>query len=293
MKMIDRTIRVLIEILCFYQILRGINNFKATENFVYIFTNKQWIRWGSILCLFGYTVGISILWQSHADLALAINFIGTIILPVIIITAWRTSLRKIILTFLLFFLTTGPPIFIFGHWLSMPVVITNLITLVILSLLIEFKVVHKIYDFIMKNKVLLCISCFISSILLLIASLSASSLISQWYNRENALLIMGIGVFSLVAVTIIIAIYVTIKRVEMRIVRDLKGRSYLEFKAKLEKYSIRITETDHLDIFELQSFWFSKQLRAALLQEVDQLNLKVNIIEEKEQMKIHLLKKHI
>jgi len=274
-----RAIVVLIEILCFYQILRGINGFKATENFVYIFTNKQWTRWGSILSLFGYVIGISILWYYYADLASDLHHVGTLLIPIIIVTVWRTGIKKMLFTFLLFFLVTALPMIVLYSWLSLPTVMAQLFCLFFIITLVELKVVYKILHFVVKWPILLY-SWYFAAVLLVFASLFAS-----WHDPRNALF-----VFAVVSLFTFIAIYSVKKYNEKLFINSLKEQTYSEIKAKLERQSVRVIKTEQLDLYELQSFWFSKRLSQTLKQEVKRLGLTVDIIKEGEQIKIHLFK---
>jgi len=274
-----RAIFVLVEILCFYQILRGINGFKATENLFYIFTNRQWIRWGSILLLFGYVIGISILWHYHTDLALNLGFIGFLLIPIIIVTIWRTNIKKIWFSFSFFMLTTAFPMIVFYHWLSFPTVVVSLINLFFVSVLVEFKIVYKVYLFISKRSILLYSLCLVATLWILIAFLS------ERYEPRNAVFVSIVGLLFA-----FITIYSIKKYTEIQFINNLKEQSYPEIKVRLEKKSIRVIETDKIDIYELHSFWFPKQLSYILTQEFERLGLTIDIIKEREQIKIHLFK---
>ena len=273
---------VLTELLCFYQILRGINGFKASENFIYIFTNKQWTRWGSILSLCGYVVGISILWQHHPELALNINALGLVLISIIIVTVWRTSIKKVLFVFLQFFLVSAFPIVTLYHWLSLSAVTTSIITLLLVSVLVESGIISKFYDFIVKRKVLLSIWCLIALLLVFV------TFFTSWYNPGISLFIVAVASF-----IVLITIYLVKKRNEEQFIYILKEQSSSELKAKLAEQSVRVIETDKVNIYELHSFWFSQRLSNALTEEFTRLGLQVDLVKNGDQIKIYLFKHNV
>lgn len=280
--MMIRAIFVFTEILCFYQILRSINGFKATENFAYIFTNKQWIRWGTISLLFGYVIGISILWHYQADLALHLNLIGALLIPVMLVTIWRTTVKKVLFTFLLFFFISSIPA-LFYQWLSLPAIFSVLTLLVFISLLAELDVIHKIYSVIAKRPLLLNVWCFCAVLFALVI------LFASWYVPENAffwLMLIPLCACLFVMVTI----YSVKKYHEKQFIQELQNHSYLEIKAQLEKKANRFLETERLDLYELNSFWFSKTFTQTLEIEFKRLKLATDVNQEGNQIKIHIFK---
>lgn len=274
-----RVVLVLFEILCFYQILRGMNGFKASENFVYILADKQQIRWVNIVILLGYVAGIIVLETIHPELARGLNHIGLITVPVVMVTFWRTNIKKSLFMFLIFAIIGSIPTLIIYQFFSLSAVANIVINLLIFSTLAEFKIIHRIYEFFLKQKIILYIGCVVAF------ALMATSYWASWYYPKQAILVIVV-----VAILTFIAIYVIKKRNEQQFIVTGAGQNYNDFKVWLEQQSALATSAKKMDIYELHSFWFSKKLVDSLTRLSKSSDFVFDIFEEKDLIKIHLLK---
>jgi len=275
--MLNKALLDLTEILCLYLVLRGIDRFKVKDSLIFIFTTKQYVRWGNIVMLFSYVIGINIIWQFDRDVGHYLSIIGSLVIPSFMIQIWRISIKKILFALLMFLLISVVPAVII-YIINLPNVLAFIMMISLFTLLVQFEVVYKVYYFLASRPLLLNAWC-VAGLLLL------SSSFASWYNYIFVLLIL-MGTFFLGG----IIVYEIQKYHEKKFITSLTGISYLELRNKLKEKSLRTFETDRLDFYELNAIWFPKTFNQSLNEELSRLNLTADFIKEGNRLKIHLFK---
>jgi len=275
--MLNRILLALTETLCFYLILRGIDRFKVKDSLIFIFTTKQYVRWGNIAMLVIYFVVISMTWYHDPELSHQLSMLGSLVIPAFMVQIWRVDLKKVLFIPSFFLLASVSPAIIM-YALNLPNLLTYFVVFAFFSLLTQFEFVHKIYQFLAKHSLLLNAWCAVGFLFLMLS-------FANWYNYGVALFVL-LGTFFLGGITV----YVIQKYHEKNFTATLAETSYLELKAKLKKKSLRVLETDQLDFYEFNTIWFTKSFADSLKNEFSRLSLTADFVKEGSRLKIHLFK---